>query len=297
MKKYLSAKNVSIGATVLALIASGVFFLTNGSSNGGSGRALPNGIVPGPAGIASGALIGRGQTAWVLTNTGTASNAQLISVLTGKVSAIIPTSLDATSIAFGAQNTVAVGAGTPTSGFVAFFNGITRFQTGVIPTAGPVTAVSAVPHSNNFYAMISTPTAKVIQILNPVLMRLEKPTFPLPSDATSFTVSADGATLVVLKLGGKVTYISTTTGQITQTFEVGSNPISVAVSPDATRLYVLKGIGSLNVAVIDASTQAVLRAIAAPQNAHALAVTSDGASLVDFVGTYKVGNIQIFSTN
>jgi hypothetical protein len=296
MKKYLNQKFVT-GVIGLLVLASGAFFLVGGSSSGGSGSALPNGIVPAPAGIIGGSLVGKGQNAWVLTNTGTASNAQLLSVTTGKVTEIIPTSINSTSIAFGGMNMIAVGAGTTTSGFVSFYNVSTKVEMGVIATAGPVSAVCPVPNSKNFYAMISTPTSKAVQILNPSLMRLESFSLPLPSDAVSFVASADGGSIVVLKTGGKVTYISTTTGQVTQTFQVGADPVAVAVNPDATRLYVLKGVETLNVAVIDTSTEAVLRAMAAPRNTHSIAVTSDGTSLIDFVGTPTIGNIQVFAAN
>ena len=53
----------------------------------------------------------------------------------------------------------------------------------------------------------------------------------------------------------------------------------------------------MNVAIIDTSTEAVLRATAAPKNARTIAITADGASIVNFVGTSAIGNIQSFSAN
>jgi len=297
MKKYLTAKTLIAGSIAVLVAASGLFFLLGGAKNSSSSPALPSGIIPGPAGIIGGSLVGNGQTAWVLTNTGTASNAQYLSVATGKVKEIIPTSLNATSIDVVGKNSIAVGAGNSTSGFVEFFNTISKNPMGTIPTAGPVTALARVPNSNNLYAMISTPTAKAIQILNPNSMSVLKFSLPLPSDAVSFSVSADGSSIVVLKSSGKVTYIASNTGQITQTFQVGSDPVAVAVNASGTRLYVLKGVESMNVAIIDTSTEAVLRATAAPKNARAIAITSDGSTIVNFVGTNAIGNIQSFSAN
>jgi hypothetical protein len=297
MKKFLKPKFVIIVIVVALLGASGLFFLTSGSSNPHSSFTLPKGIVPGPSGIISGALVGDGQHAWVLTNTGTASNAQYISVSTGKVSEIIPTSINATSIAVESKNLIAVGAGTSTTGFVAFINTTTKTEIGVIPTAGPVSAIHKAPNSNNFYAMISTPTAKAIQILNPMLMQVEAQSLPLPIDANTFVPSRDGRSIVVLKSSGTITYLSSTTGQLTQTFKVGDNPIAATMNSSGTRLYVLKGIGSENVAVINTTTEAVLKALPAPQNARDLALTPNGANLVTFVGTDLLGNLQTFSAN
>ncbi len=297
MKKYLTPKYIASGVVGILLLTSGLFFMFGGATSSGSNSSLPSGIVPGPAGIVNGALVGTGQTAWVLTNTGTASNAQHLSVVTGKIDEIIPTSINATSIAVSSRNVIAVGAGTSTSGFVQFFNTVSKNSVGTVATAGPVTALCRVPNSNNLYAMISTPASKAIQILNPSTMSLLKYSLPLPSDAISFTASADGSSIVVLKSTGKVTYVATATGQVTQTFQVGADPIAVAVNPSGTRLYVLKGVKAENVAIIDASTEAVLRATAAPKNARSIAITSHGASIVNFVGTNSLGNIQSFSAN
>lgn len=295
MLKRLTPKKLAITVISILLCSSGAFFVTKGLSTKKAVSSFTSGVVAGPAGIINGALVGNGSSAWVLTNTGTTSNVQLISTTSGKVSEIIPTSLNATSIAVKGQKLVAVGAGTATTGFVAFFDASTKTEMGVIATAGPVTALSPVPGTSNFYAMITTSSAKAIQVLNPLVMRLETTTIPLPSDAITFTPSADGSSIITLKSNGTVTYISTTTGLVTQTFKVGDAPIAVARSVDGTRLYVLKGAGSLNVATVDTSTEAVLRAIPAPTNTRDLAVTNDGSALVYFVGTAKYGNIQIFN--
>ncbi|MEI6709848.1 MAG: hypothetical protein WCL17_02580 [Actinomycetota bacterium] len=297
MKKILKPKVVIYAVTLALLSASGLFFLSHSSSNNRSSFSLPSGIVPGPAGIVSGALVGDGQRAWVLTNTGTASNAQLISVATGKVLEIIPTSVDSTSIAIENKDMIAVGAGTATSGFVSLFSTVTKTQVGVVPTAGPVSTLKKAPNSNKFYAMISTPTSKAIQVVNPSLLHVESKSLPLPMDANTFYPSKDGQSLIVLKSNGTVTYISTSTGDLTQTFKVGPNPIDATMNASGTRLYVLKGIGDENVAVVDTTTDAVLKALPAPKNAHSFAITPNGVYLVTFVGTDLMGNIQTFSTN
>jgi hypothetical protein len=297
MQKFMKPKQVSLLIIALLLGASGLFFLTSGSSSTHSSFAAPTGIVPGPAGIVSGALDADGQHAWVLTNTGSASNAQYVSITTGKVSEIIPTSLDATSIAIASKNLIAVGSGTSTTGFVALINTNTKTEIGTIPTAGPVSALRKVPNSNNLYAMISTPTAKALQILNPMLMQVEVKSLPLPLDATAFVPSRDGQSIIVLKGSGTITYLSSATGQLTQTFKVGANPIAVAINTAGTRLYVLKGTGSENVAVVNTTTEAVLKALPAPTHARDIAIAASGDYLVNFVGTNLVGNIQTFSTN
>ncbi len=297
MKRFINPKSIAIFVVALLLGASGLFFLTSQASTTHSSFSLPKGIVPGPAGIVGGALVGDGQHAWVLTNTGIAANAQYLSVATGKVSEIIPTSLNATSIAIESKNLIAIGSGTSTTGFVSFVNTTTKTEIGVIPTAGPVSALQKAPNSNKFYAMISTSTAKAIQILDPRLMQVLPQSLPLPINANTFVPSRDGQSIVVLKSDGTVTYLSSTTGQLTQTFKVGANPIAATMNADGTRLYVLKGVGSENVAVVNTTTEAVLRALPAPSNAREIALTANGAYIVSFVGTDLVGNLQTFSAN
>jgi len=297
MKQYVKPKFLVAGVVGVLVAASGLFFIFGGAKNTSTHSSLPSGIVPGPAGIVGGSLVGNGQNAWVITNTGSAANAQYLSTSTGKIGEIIPTSINATSITVAGKNSIAVGAATPTAGFVEFFNTLSKNPMGTIPTAGPVVALARMPNSTSLYAMIATPTSKAIQILNPLSMSVSRTSLPLPSDAVSFTVSADGSSIVVLKSSGQVTYVSTTTGKITQTFQVGADPVAVAVNASGTRLYVLKGVETMNVAIIDTSTEAVLRATAAPKNARAIAITADGASIVNFVGTSAIGNIQSFSAN
>lgn len=87
--------------------------------------------------------------------------------------------------------------------------------------------------------------------------------------------------------GNSVSVIDTATNTVTATVTVGSRPQGVAISPDATRVYV--GSTDTNfVTVIDATTNTVLTTINVGGGTNTLAVTPDGTRVYAAGGSSSV---------
>jgi hypothetical protein len=72
--------------------------------------------------------------------------------------------------------------------------------------------------------------------------------------------------------------------------------VSLAASPDGGTLYALKDTDSAaNVAVVDAGTESVRRALPAPANCLQVLVAPSGSQLYDVVGTPGYGSVQVFA--
>ena len=120
-------------------------------------------------------------------------------------------------------------------------------------------------------------------------------TVPAPKDTVSIAVDQPHQLLYALQRNGVVDEIGLTNGSIQSTFTVDDPGESIAVSPDGSRLYVLKGTSSVsNIAVIDAATGGTLRVLPAPSHCVQLQVSPTGQRLYEVVGSPAYGNIQVF---
>jgi YVTN family beta-propeller protein len=90
-----------------------------------------------------------------------------------------------------------------------------------------------------------------------------------PDDTTFFVANRADATVV------KVTGIDSSTPDVGDTVDVGSEPTGLALSPSGARLYVAEWAEG-RIAVIDTATMTEIGAIEAPVNPRAVAVTNDG---------------------
>jgi DNA-binding beta-propeller fold protein YncE len=99
----------------------------------------------------------------------------------------------------------------------------------------------------------------------------------------------------VLEPNGTVSEIAVSTGQVATQFTVGHSGYSLALSPDGTVLYVLKGRGVVrNVAEVNLATEAVTRVLPAAADTREIVLAPSGTSLFDVVGTASYGNIQAY---
>ena len=79
-------------------------------------------------------------------------------------------------------------------------------------------------------------------------------------------------------------------------FSVGDLGRALALSPDGTTLYVLKGTAAVsNIAVVDIATESVRHVLPAPSHCLEVLVSASGSQLYEVVGTAGYGNIQVFS--
>lgn len=72
-----------------------------------------------------------------------------------------------------------------------------------------------------------------------------------------------------------ISVIDTTTGKVTATISVGSNPVGVAINPDGTKVYVANA-HSNDVSIIDTATNDVIATVSAGKSPQGIAVSPSG---------------------
>jgi DNA-binding beta-propeller fold protein YncE len=118
---------------------------------------------------------------------------------------------------------------------------------------------------------------------------------PVPGNAVSVVADIQLATLYVLQPDGQVNALGIADGRVMARFPVGTSGLALALSPDGSTLYALKGTQTVaNVAVVDVATESVRRVIPAPSHCRELLVSASGRQLYEGVGTTGYGNIQVF---
>ena len=123
-------------------------------------------------------------------------------------------------------------------------------------------------------------------------------TVPVPAGTVSVAADTRGAVLYALERSGLISEIPMTgTSSRPVRFRVGKEPgRALALSPDASTLYVLKGTPAVaNIAVVDTATQSVRRVLPAPSHCVQVIVSAAGSQLYEIAGTAGYGNIQIFA--
>lgn len=116
---------------------------------------------------------------------------------------------------------------------------------------------------------------------------------------TSTSALADPSAYVANFLGNSISVVNTANGRITATIAVpGTNPLGVAVSPDARRVYVANGNLS-TVSVIDATRNTVIATIGSTgaSGVQALAVTPNGKQLYILNGGASTVSVLDTATN
>ena len=122
-------------------------------------------------------------------------------------------------------------------------------------------------------------------------------TVAVPADTVSVAPDVPQTDLYVLERNGLISDISISGGAAPSRFSIGrDHGRSLALSPDGSTLYVLKGTPAVaNVAVVDVATQSVRRVLPAPSHCVQVLVSASGKQLYEVAGTRHYGNIQIFA--
>lgn len=255
----------------------------------------PSRIFPGPSGLAA---IGPPQpngTMWLLARTAQAANIRPLDLANGKTAGIVPVSVNADALTELSTATVVVGTATVTTGSIELRNGTSGALEKVIPVSSPVHSLAPGADGTTVYALEGTPAAESIAVIDTQKDAVTS-TVPVSANTSAITASVDGSELYGVQSDGMIRQYAVAGGKALASFKVGNAASQVAVSPDGSRLYVLKSTGDgFNIAVVNVATEADIRALPAPNNAVALAMSPDGMSLYEAVGTTKVGNIQVFS--
>jgi DNA-binding beta-propeller fold protein YncE len=158
----------------------------------------------------------------------------------------------------------------------------------------PVTAIAPGSDGTTFYVLHKTPRAAGVTLFD-AQRGLREGSIPVPLGTVALVSTPSQKFLYCLEPSGLISQTSVTDGRLTSQFSVAGTGRSLALSPDAGTLYVLKGIGPVrNVAVVKLATQTVVKVLPAPADAEVIRLSPDGTILYDVVGTPAYSNIQVF---
>ncbi len=255
-------------------------------------------IVPAPAGAIAETPPQANGTVWVLASGGAGRNIQEIDVTNSKVLGIVPVSSSATALTQFSTGVLALGLATSGTGAAELRDGSSGALLGTVAIGAPVKALAAGADGATLYVLDGTPNSASVSIVDTKTDTITT-TVPAPLDSIGVAVSPDQTNLFLLRSAGQVAEVQTAGGkQASASFSVGPGPIAESVSPDGKTLYVLKRAGGgTNVAVVEISTERVLRVLPAPANGVDVEVAPNGPSLYLLDATAGHGNIQVFSTS
>jgi DNA-binding beta-propeller fold protein YncE len=199
-------------------------------------------------------------------------------------------------VAQSAVGIIGLALGTDRAGALELLNGRTSKVIGTVRLPAPATEVVLGSDGSTFYVLSGWASTASVTIVNSHNGKILG-TIPVPADAVSFVPDVQQAQLYVLGLGGEVTEISIADHQKTASFSIGNEPgRSLAMSPDGSTLYVLKGTDQIaNVAVVNVATESVHRVLPAPSHCLEVLTSASGSQLYEIVGTADFGNIQILA--
>jgi DNA-binding beta-propeller fold protein YncE len=254
----------------------------------------PERILPGPKDLIAAGVPQPDGKVWALAgspSTGlfeiNSSNGQMI----GSVSV----SSAARSVAVTSAGTIAVALGTDRSGALELLDGHTAKVVRVVALPAPASQVTAGSDGTTFYVLTRWATAASVSVVNSVNGKISG-SIPIPVDTVSIAPDTQQTTLYALQENGLVDEIGISGGKVIAQFTVGDDGESMALSPDGSTLYVLKGTRDVsNIAVVDLSTESVRRVLPSPSHCLELLVSANGSQLYEVVGAPGYGNIQVFA--
>ncbi|HEX3493456.1 MAG TPA: YncE family protein [Streptosporangiaceae bacterium] len=212
----------------------------------------------------------------------------------GKLAPGLPVSNTARSVAVSPAGIIALALGSRHSGALELLSSQTLKPVQTVSLPAPARQVATGPGSPAFFVLTAWPSAASVTIVG--VTGAIRGTVPLPASAVSVAPDPAQGTLYVLEKTGLVDEIKVSGGKVMASFRAGQAGRAIAISPDGTTLYVLKGTPRLsNIAVMDAATESVRRVLPAPSYCRGLLVSPSGDQLYEVVGTSGYGNIQVFA--
>jgi len=254
-------------------------------------KIVPERILPGPKNLTAISEPQANGMMWALAGKPSSGLFEIDST-NGHLTKSVAVSNAARSVTESAAGVIGLALGTGHSGALEMLNG----QTAKImrTVALPAPALQVVVGGDAFYVLTTWPGSASVTIVNARDGKING-SVPVPADTVSIASDIHQASIYVLQKNGLIDEIGIPRGQIIEQFKIGSDGESVALSPDASTLYVLKGIPAVsNVAVVDVGTESVTHVLPAPSHCLELLLSARGNHLYDVVGTPDYGNIQVF---
>ena len=257
-------------------------------------RTVPERIVRAPRGLLAAAVPQANGIMWAL---GGAPGTGLFELDSGggQVHGSVSVSSAARSVAESSAGVIGLALGTSNSGALELRDGRTGQVIATVALPAPARQVTVGSDGSTFYVLSGWRKSASVTIVSSQDGKTHG-SVPVPADAVSIAPDIPQASLYVLQKTGLVDEIGISGGKITAKFPVGDNGRSIALNPDGSTLYVLKGTADVaNIAEVNVATESVRRVLPAPSHCHGLLVSASGSQLYEVVGTPGYGNIQVLA--
>jgi DNA-binding beta-propeller fold protein YncE len=217
-----------------------------------------------------------------------------LSLTSATVLGEVPLSSSADTVVETANSVIAVGLASGRTGAVELRAGSTGSRAATVPVGGPVVDLAAGQDGNTLFVLDGGAASKSVTLIN---VAQQKVAGTVGVDLNTVSVVPDPAEDAVYALGGSctITEVAVAGKHVLGSFSAGGDScLDIAISPDGTTAYVLKGTGGVerNVSVVSLSTESVSQVLPAPANTERLVVSEDGTQLYAIVGTPAYGNVQ-----
>jgi hypothetical protein len=265
------------------------------SAASGSAGTRPEQIVPVPKSVLAAAEPQPNGTMWALAGSTVSRKLFEFGLPSGQVVGSVPVSSAAQAVAQSLTGMIGLALGARNTGALELLDGATAKVVRTVRFTAPARGVAIGSDGTTFY-VLTGPAAKSSVAIVDSRDGQVRGTIPVPPGVVSLVPGIQQTTLYVLQRTGRVSEISIAGGKVMASFVVGDSGQSLAISPDGSTLYVLKGTAATaNVAVVDVATEAVRRALPAPSHCLEVLTSASGSQLYEVVGTADYGNIQVFA--
>jgi DNA-binding beta-propeller fold protein YncE len=288
-------------ATAAVAILLAVVALSGCATSAGPARLAtsagtrPQSIIPAPKSILAAAEPEPNGTMWALAGSAASRGLFEFDLPGGQVVGSVSVSNAAQAVAQSLTGTIGLALATGNTGALELLDGSTAKVIRTVPLAAPARSVVIGSDDTTFYVLTGTPADSAVAVVDSRDGRV-RATVPVPQDVVSVAADVRQTTLYVLQRNGRVSEISVAGGKVMASFVAGESGRSLALNPDGTTLYVLKGTdATVDVAVVDVATESVRRVLPAPSHCLELLTSASGGQLYEVVGTPGYGNIQVFA--
>ena len=249
-------------------------------------------IIPAPRALVDGTAPLPGGVIWVLYGNRSAMRLGRVELSTGATRHSVAVSRTATCIAGSSRGVIALGLARPTTGAVEFLDATTGRRVGSAAVKGPVRALAFGYGGETLYVLNGTAASMAVTRIHTSsfhVARAER----VPHDSIGIVPDRSETAVWTLQRSGALEETSLTSGETLAALSTGNPGVAVAASPDGDRIYVLKRTATtMNVSIITSATEDVARLVPVALDSVSLALSPDGRTLYDFVGTPRYGNIQ-----
>ncbi|HUZ52274.1 MAG TPA: hypothetical protein VMU94_07070 [Streptosporangiaceae bacterium] len=268
---------------------------SSGQIRAAQARLLPRRIIRAPKYIVSAAQPQSNGIIWALAGNKSAGLYE-IDPASDRVTGSMSVSGAARSLAESSPGILGLALGTKTSGALELLDGRTSKPIRTVPLAAPARYVTVGSDGTTFYVLAGWARSASVTLVDSQNGKV-RGVVAVPADTVSVAPDIQQTDLYVLERDGPISEISISGGTPPSRFSIGHDRgRSLALSPDGSTLYVLKGTDAVaSISVVNVATQSVRRVLPAPSHCRQVMVSASGNQLYEVAGARRYGNIQIFA--